>query len=110
MVAQCARLPKHFLSESMLRRRLRGEVTLDSRNGPSPVFSSIEKIEMAKWLSEMAQRGMGLAPSDFLDFVQDIIKKEKRKTVFKNDKPSYTWYYNFMAGNSHIVEKRRVIT
>ena len=33
--------------------------------------------------------------------------QEKRKTVFKNDIPSYTWYYNFMARNSHIVEKRK---
>lgn len=103
----CKAAKKHSSSESMLRRRLSGEVTVDSRNGPLPVFSSIEEIEMAKWLSEMAQRGMGLGPSDFLDFVQGIIKKEKRKSVFPNDRPGYTWYYNFMARNSHIVEKRK---
>ena len=62
---------------------------------------------MAKWLSEMANRGMGLGLSDFLDFIQSIVKKEKRKTCFKDNRPSYIWYYNFMARNAHLVEKRK---
>ncbi|XP_045177895.2 jerky protein homolog-like [Mercenaria mercenaria] len=62
---------------------------------------------MAKWLSEMSKRGMGLGPAEFLDFVQGVVKKEKRKTDFINDRPSYTWYYSFMARNSHLIEKRQ---
>jgi len=109
MVAQCARLPKTFLSENMLRVRLSGEITIDSRNGPLLVFSSIVDIEMEKkWLSEMAQREMGLWPSDILDIVQDITKKNNRKTVFTNEIPSYTWYYNFMARN--LVKKRKELS
>ncbi|KAH3886047.1 hypothetical protein DPMN_010048 [Dreissena polymorpha] len=42
----------HDLSESFLRRRLSGEVSLDSRNGPQPIFSKKEEEELAMWLSE----------------------------------------------------------
>lgn len=98
---------KTNLTESFLRRRIAGDVSLESRNGPRPVFSTKEEEEMAKWLSEMSRRGMGLGVADFLDFVTAILKKDKRKNKFKNDRPSYTWYYSFMARNAHIVEIRK---
>ena len=101
---------KFGFSESFLRRRVSGEVKFDSRNGPKPIFSSKEESEMAKWLSEMSKRGMGLGPAEFLDFVQNVIKKDKRRNSFVNDRPSYTWYYNFMARNGHLVEKRNEST
>ncbi|XP_060604840.1 uncharacterized protein LOC132757544 isoform X2 [Ruditapes philippinarum] len=96
----------HSLSVSYLRRRLFGDVSVDSRNGPSPVFNKKEEEAMANWLQEMAQRGMGLKPSEFLDFVQNTVKKEKRKTPFVNDRPSYNWYKKFMFRNKHIIEMR----
>jgi hypothetical protein len=46
--------------------------------GPATVFTEQEETSMAEWLSEMAQRGFGLRMCEFLDFVQDIVRKEKR--------------------------------
>lgn len=61
----------------------------------------------AKWLSEMAQRDMGLKPGEFLDFVQNIVKQEKRMTPFKDERPSHDWYYAFMARNSQLLQIRK---
>ena len=54
-------------------RRVTGEVKVDSRNGPSPVLNTREEEEMAKRFSEMARKGMGLTPKDFLQFIKRIL-------------------------------------
>ena len=42
---------------------------------------------MASWLQEMSLRGMGLHMCEFLDFVQEVVKKESRKVPFKDGRP-----------------------
>ncbi|WAR03996.1 hypothetical protein MAR_010554 [Mya arenaria] len=54
----------------------------------------------------MASRGMGLKPTEFLDFVQEVVNKDKRKTPFVNFRPGYDRYYAFMRRNRHIIEMR----
>jgi hypothetical protein len=78
----------HGLSYGFLWRRIFGEVEIESRNGPPTVFSREEEEAMANYLSEMAERGMGLMPNEFLDFVESVVKREKRKTPFKDNRPS----------------------
>lgn len=98
---------KYGLSYGFLHRRLSGEVELDSRNGPKPIFSVSEEEAMATWLKEMSERGMGLKPGEFLDFVERVVTEEKRDTPFKNGRPSYDWYKAFMTRNSHIIQIRQ---
>ena len=90
-------------------RRFTNEVKIDSRCGPAPTFSSAEEEELAKWLAEMARRGIGLKPAEFLDFMEGIVRKDKRKTLFKDGRPGYEWYYAFMARNSHMVGCRHEV-
>ena len=97
---------KFDLSYGYLYRRWSGEVDVDKRKGPSPVFSKAEEESMAKWLKEMSERGMGLKPYEFMDFVQEFVKKDKRKTPFKDGRPGYDWYYAFLKRNENIVELR----
>lgn len=91
------------LSYSFLQRRVSGEVSEFSRNGPPPMFTEEEEIDMAKMLSEMSQRGLGTKTSDFLDYVQSIVKKKKKKTIFKGGRPGQHWYYAFVNRNSNIL-------
>jgi len=97
---------KHDLSYGFLHRRVSGQVEIEKRKGPLPIFSRDEEEAMAKWLSEMAERGMGLKPGEFLDFVEAIVRKENRSTPFKDMRPGHDWYYGFMARNAHIVQPR----
>ena len=50
--------------------------------GPNTILSETEE-KMALWLSEMAQRGLRLRMFEFLDFVEDIVKREKMNMPFK---------------------------
>lgn len=61
---------------------------------------------MANWLKEMSERGMGLKPYEFMDFVQEIVQKENRKTPFKDGRPGYDWYCAFLERNKQIVQLR----
>lgn len=98
---------KYDLSFSFLQRRVSGKVSVQSRNGPKPFLSLDEENVIAHYVSEMALRGMGLGPSDILDLVQNFLKKEKRKNMFKDSRPSYAWYYGFMARHTDKLEKRK---
>jgi hypothetical protein len=97
---------EHGLSKDFLRRRLNGGVGIESRCGPAPIFTKEEEEAMAKWLVEMCKRGMGLTPGELLNFVENVIEKDKRQTSFTGNRPGRTWYYNFMGRNSHIIEPR----
>ena len=97
---------KFGLSFSYLQRRTYGVIDIDSRNGPGTGLSEAEEEAVARWLNEMSERGMGRKPGEFIDFWQDVVVKEKRKTPFVNGRPSYDCYVAFMARNSHIVEIR----
>lgn len=94
---------EYNVSYSFLQRRYPGEVELDSINGPSSVFSQSEEEALANWLSEMALRGMGLRPCEFMDFIQTLVKKEQRETPFRDDRPGFGWYTSFMLRNKHLV-------
>lgn len=94
------------LSYGYLYRRWSGEVDVNKRKGPCPVFNKSEEEAMANWLKEMSERGMGLKPYEFMDFVQGIVQKESRKTPFKDGRPGYDWYYAFLERNKHIVQLR----
>lgn len=94
---------EYNLSYGFLHRRLSGAVDIYKGMGPDPIFSAAEEEAMAKWLSEMAERGLGLRPCEFLDFVKEIVIKEKRKTPFKDGRPGFGWYIAFKNRNSHII-------
>ena len=55
----------------------------------------------------MVERGIGLNPGEFLDFIQVIAVKEKRSTTFKDGRPGHDCYYGFMARNCHMVQSRK---
>lgn len=97
---------ENSLTYSFLHRRYSGEVDMYNINGPDTVFSEAEEEKMAEWLSEMAQRGVGLRPFEFLDFVQSVVKKEKRVTPFKDGRPGKKWYAAFLNRNKHIISPR----
>ena len=92
------------LSYSLLQRRTSGEVKLDSRNGPSPIFTAEEEAAFATWLVKRRSTGMKVPAKEFLAFVQKHIQKDNRKTPFKDGTPTFYWYKAFLARNSHILD------
>ncbi|XP_062576029.1 uncharacterized protein LOC134237890 [Saccostrea cucullata] len=99
--------PAAKAAETVTRKYKAGRKYPKSPSKRTKMFSAKEEEATAKWLSEMAERGMGFKPSEFLDFVETVVRRENRKTPFKNNRPSYDWYYKFMSRNSHIVKTRK---
>jgi hypothetical protein len=97
------------LSFSYIQRRAEGGVEVDSRCGPEPFFQAHEESAFATYLSEMALRGMGLTPGEFLDLIQTYLRREKRTNPFTDDRPGYGWYYAFMARNAAVLETRKEV-
>jgi hypothetical protein len=100
---------EYGISYGFLHRRFTGEVNINKLKGPKTVFTEAEEESMARWLSEMAQRGLGLKRSEFLDFVQGVVKKEGRQTLFKDGRPSEQWYKGFKLRNAHIIDKKKIM-
>ena len=96
----------HNLSYSFLQRRVSGETGIDSRNGPSTVFTIQEERELADYLSEMAKRGMGLRPGEFLDLIQEVVHKEKHHSV-TTDHHMNQWYKKLIERNNYIIGSSR---
>ena len=71
------------LSYGFVQRRVSGTVEIDARHCTGTVFNANEEREFAEYLSEMAKRGLGLRPSEFLDMVQGIVLREERTTSLK---------------------------
>ena len=42
---------------------------------------------MANWLKEIAERVIGLKPHEIMDFIQNVVRKEKRETSFRDERP-----------------------
>ena len=59
---------------------------------------------MANWLKEIAERVIGLKPHEIMDFIQNVVRKEKRETSFRDERPWYDWNYAFLERNSQIVQ------
>ena len=95
------------LSYGYLQRRLSGEVSIVSRNGPNPILTNEEETQIANYAKEMALRGMGLTCSDVMDIVQELLTKEKRPNPLKNNRPGYRWWYNFMARHEGSIQMRK---
>jgi len=100
---------KFDLSYSFVQRRVSGSVEVEARHGTGTVFTDSEERQFAEYLSEMAKRGMGLRPGEFLDLIQEIVSKEGRNTPFKNGRPSYDWYRHFMSRHKDILGLRHEV-
>ena len=98
---------KYGLSYWYLHRRVTGVVEHDKRNGPEPFLSADEEETIANYISEMAQRGMGLRRADILNLVQTFLQKEKRKNPFKDSRPGKRWYYLFLHRHRDKLEPRQ---
>lgn len=83
-------------------------MSVERRNGLPPVLTIDEENVFANYVCKMALRWMGLGPSDILNLVQNFLKKRKgEKNPFQHSRPSYPWYYGFMARNPDKLEKRK---
>lgn len=69
--------------------------------GPCPIIGERESI-IVEWIKECHRKGFPRRKNDVLDSVQDIVKKEKLQTPFKNDRPADGRYNDFLKRHPEI--------
>nr|CAI5852989.1 unnamed protein product [Callosobruchus analis] len=73
--------------------------------GPPTVLTSKEEEILIKWIFECHRKGFPRRIDDVQVSVQQLIKKDKRETPFKDGRPGKGWYKAFLRRHPEIVER-----
>ncbi|GFN92561.1 mushroom body large-type kenyon cell-specific protein 1 [Plakobranchus ocellatus] len=96
---------QHNIPESTLRGRLQGRLSV--HKAKPTALSRQEEQKLVEWLKESARRGFGRSKNQLLTAVQTVISQTPgRKTQFRNYRPGYKWYRDFMRRHAEQLSLR----
>lgn len=73
--------------------------------GPTTILTSEEEEDiLVRWIFECHRKGFPRRIDDIQSSVQELIKKDKRKTPFKNEMPGKGWYKAFLRRHPEVTE------
>ena len=81
---------------STLRDKLSGRSPEGRQMGPIPVLTRAEEASSTTFCIKC---GFTINHDDLLDIVQKVVKEDKRKTPFTDDRPGKYWFYGFLQCN-----------
>ena len=90
----------HFVTNSL------AEVLKEGRSmGPNPVLTRAEEASLTTFCIKLLKCGFPINRDDLLDIVQKVVKEDKRKTPFTDDRPGKYWFYGFLQRNPQLTER-----
>lgn len=93
---------KYKIPKTTLFRKIKNEVPLESRKGPSPILRHDEEEDIVKWIVYCADRGYPIIKDTLFNSVQKYLVAEKRKNPFKNNRPGWHWYKAFLRRHPNL--------
>lgn len=93
-------VPRATLQDTLL-----GRSPEERRMGPAPVLTPEEENKLENWLIELSKAGFPRKKDDLLDTVMKIVEEDGRPNPFINNRPSDTWYRNFLKRHPAISER-----
>lgn len=66
----------------------------------------VEEASITDWAIKCSSRGQPRTPLDIRFAAKAIIEKFPRKSVFKDNLPSHTWYQSFLRRNSSLKARK----
>jgi hypothetical protein len=97
---------KWNVSRSALHRRVTGRIEMHRTVGKHTTLTAAEETYFAGYALEMSQRGFGLTVTDFREAVGDFVKKDKRRTPFRNDVPGDKFWRGYRKRNPEVKRLR----
>lgn len=73
--------------------------------GPPTILTSEEEDILVRWIFECHRKGFPRRIDDIQSSVQELIRKDKRKTPFKNEMPGKGWYKAFLRRHPEVTER-----
>ena len=86
---------KYGIPHQTIRDHLIGRSNLGRRSGTPPILSQEEEQDLVEWCKEMAEEGDQKIKHVILDTVKEILDREGRVTIFKDNRPGRDWWYLF---------------
>lgn len=97
---------KFNVPKSTLFEKIKGNITAKCRSGPKSILSTVEEASITDWAIKCSSRGQPRTPLDIRFAAKAIIEKFPRKSVFKDNLPSHTWYQSFLRRNSSLKARK----
>ena len=94
-IREAARL--YNLPFETLRRRVKDEVGIDCRSGPSTALTEVEEEQLAAYCIKMADMGFGLARTDVMQIAFKIAESSGRSHPFTKDTAGRAWFDGFRS-------------
>lgn len=73
--------------------------------GPATFLTPQEEHLICKWIMAMAKKGFPVNKENLVQTVQDIITKDNRRTVFKDNAPGRKWFECFLKRHPAISQR-----
>lgn len=73
-----------------------GKNPIARKMGPNTILSKEEENWLVTWIIHIGNRGFPVTKDQLLDSVKMLIKKLKRESPFKDDRPGRHWYEAFL--------------
>lgn len=88
-----------------IQRRAAGKVKWYRRNGPEPFLTLGEEQQLSCWVTTMSNKGFPVTPKQLKESVQKMITQESGKSLFRNGRPSNSWYRGFLSRHPEVKPK-----
>ncbi|GFR59272.1 tigger transposable element-derived protein 6-like protein [Elysia marginata] len=76
---------------------------------PRTILTNEEEEKLIAMLIDCARKGDGKTKDQLCNIVQSIVIGEGRETPFRDGKPGYTWYRNFMARHKGRLREKKAM-
>ena len=90
---------------STLRDKLSGRSPEGRQMGSNPVLTRAEEASLTTFCIKLLKCGFPIKGDDLLDIVQKVVKEDKRKTPFTDDRPGKYWFCGFLQRNPQLTER-----
>ena len=75
--------------------RKKDNLDVNSKPGPSTVFTQEEEAKIVNWIIYRGERGYPVTKTELLDCVQKYVNHSKKATPFNENRPGRHWYEAF---------------
>uniref|UniRef100_A0A6P7FIG0 Uncharacterized protein LOC114328256 n=1 Tax=Diabrotica virgifera virgifera TaxID=50390 RepID=A0A6P7FIG0_DIAVI len=92
---------KYNIPHATFMDQLKQKTSLDARKGSPTILTSDEENPLVCWLKGMGKKGIPVEPRQLIDAVQELIKKDRRKSPFTQGIPGRKWLDLFFKTTSN---------
>lgn len=95
---------KYGILHSTIINKMKLRSPIVRKMGPPTVLTPHEEELLCRWIIAMAKKGFPINKENLLHTVYDIISKDNRPIVFKDNLPGRTWFEKASKGISTLAK------